>query len=708
MNLKDIPLKYSYETGKEDLLQDFYIPVLSCAKRYDRIAGFFSSTSLAIAARGLAGLISRKGKMRLVTCQKINKEDAEIIAQSVENVEAIISRNFISEFDMIEAGFVRDHIEALGWMLANGYLEIKIALVYDKGKLCSEDEIISKAIMHQKVGILYDDDFYAISFSGSNNESASGWVKNIEEFKVFKEWELGQVEYFKGDQFKFNEFWNNTKTGVKVIDLPTAVSNKLIEESKGFYLEKISLNLYREKKTKKKHEKQELKLFYYQEAAVCKWLENGKQLLLEMATGCGKTRTAIGCMNKILENNERCLFVVSCPQNTLARQWESDISGLTIKFDGKIFIDGSVPNWKTVLSKCVMQLKTGYYSNLIIFTTHQTCSSEFFIDVIKKLPDRIVRFLIGDEAHGLGANKSKKALINEYLYRLGLSATPQRWFDDAGSKIISDYFGSNSFKFNISDALSKLNPLTGKHFLVNYYYHPKFIALTEDELEQYSKLSEKIKKISTYKANDDSLQKTLEFMLFERANIEKNAENKYQMFEEILNEIENDIEDTIIFVSDEQLSRVMQMLGQRQISAHKFTQEESAKISDKYGGISEREFIIHKFKSKEYQVLVAIKCLDEGIDIPSAKRAIIMASSTNPREYIQRIGRVIRQADDKYQADIYDMILKPDVSSFLDDNMIELEKRIFRKEMDRVKDLSKNALNNAIVSKEIYKILGGI
>ncbi len=708
MNLKDIPLKYSYETGKEDLLQDFYIPVLSCAKRYDRIAGFFSSTSLAIAARGLAGLISRNGKMRLVTCQKINKEDAEIIAQSVENAEKIISRNFISEFDVIEDEFVRDHIEALGWMLANGYLEIKIALVYDKGKLCSEDEIISKSIMHQKVGILYDDDFYAISFSGSNNESASGWVKNIEEFKVFKEWELGQVQYFKGDQFKFNEFWNNTKVGVKVIDLPTAVSNKLIEESKGFYLEKISLNLYREKKTKKKHEKQELKLFYYQEAAVCKWLENGKQLLLEMATGCGKTRTAIGCMNIILENNERCLFVVSCPQNTLARQWESDISGLTVKFDGKVFIDGSVPNWKTVLSKSVIQLKTGYYSNLIIFTTHQTCSSEFFIDVIKKLPDRIVRFLVGDEAHGLGANKSKKALLNDYLYRLGLSATPQRWFDEAGSKTISDYFGSNSFEFTISDALSKLNPLTGKHFLVNYYYHPKFIALTEDELEQYSKLSEKIKKISTYKANDDSLQKTLEFMLFERANIEKNAENKYQMLEEILNKIENDIEDTIIFVSDEQLPRVMQMLGQRQISAHKFTQEESTKISDKYGGISEREFIIHKFKSKEYQVLVAIKCLDEGIDIPSAKRAIIMASSTNPREYIQRIGRVIRQADDKYQADIYDMILKPDVSSFLDDNMIELEKRIFRKEMDRVKDLSKNALNNAIVSKEIYKILGGI
>lgn len=708
MNLKDIPLKYSYETGKEDLLQDFYIPVLSCAKRYDRIAGFFSSTSLAISARGLAGLISRKGKMRLVTCQKINKEDAEIIAQSVENIEAIISRNFISEFEMIEDKFVRDHIEALGWMLANGYLEIKIALVYDKGKLCSEDEIISKAIMHQKVGILYDDDFYSISFSGSNNESASGWVKNIEEFKVFKEWELGQVEYFKGDQFKFNEFWNNTKAGVKVIDLPTAVSNKLIEESKGFYLEKISLNLYRDKNIKKKQEKQELKLFYYQEAAVCKWLENGKQLLLEMATGCGKTRTAIGCMNKILENNERCLFVVSCPQNTLARQWESDISGLIVKFDGKVFIDGSVPNWKTVLSKNVMQLKTGYYSNLIIFTTHQTCSSEFFIDVIKKLPDRIVRFLVGDEAHGLGANKSKKALINEYLYRLGLSATPKRWFDDAGSKIISDYFGSNSFEFTISDALSKLNPLTGKNFLVNYYYHPKFIALTEDELEQYSRLSEKIKKISTYKANDDNLQKTLEFMLFERANIEKNAEDKYQMLEEILNEIENDIEDTIIFVSDEQLSRVMKMLGQRQISAHKFTQEESTKTSDKYGGISEREFIIHKFKSKEYQVLVAIKCLDEGIDIPSAKRAIIMASSTNPREYIQRIGRVIRQADDKYQADIYDMILKPDVSTFLDGNMIELEKRIFRKEMDRVKDLSKNGLNNAIVSKEIYKILGGI
>lgn len=268
MNLKDIPLKYAYETGKGDLVQDFYIPVLSCAKRYDRIAGFFSSTSLAISAKGLAALIDSNGKMRLVTCQKLNHEDADMITKSVESVEEVLCRNFITEFSMIKSQFEKDHIEALGWMLANGYLEIKIALVYDKGKICTEDEIISKAIMHQKVGILYDDDFNAISFSGSNNESASGWTQNIEEFKVFKGWEPGQREYFKGDQTKFKEFWENKKDGVKVVSLPEAVADKLIEESKHFDVDKIALNRYRNQAPSKKKAKQELKLFYYQETTV--------------------------------------------------------------------------------------------------------------------------------------------------------------------------------------------------------------------------------------------------------------------------------------------------------------------------------------------------------------------------------------------------------------------------------------------------------
>lgn len=149
----------------------------------------------------------------------------------------------------------------------------------------------------------------------------------------------------------------------------------------------------------------------------------------------------------------------------------------------------------------------------------------------------------------------------------------------------------------------------------------------------------------------------------------------------------------------------MKILASRNITATPYTQQQGSKPSEKYGGRSEREYIIECFKRQKYQVLVAIKCLDEGIDIPSAKRAIVMASSINPREYVQRIGRIIRQAPQKNQADIYDMIIKPDTANLNNDKMRQLELCIFKKEMDRVLDLSKNALDNVTVCNTVYSIL---
>lgn len=709
VNFRNLPLKLSYESGKQDLINDFYVPVLSRAKRYDRIAGFFSSTSLAIAARGMAGLIKRNGTMRLITCQKLSLEDSKMIEKSIIDVESIIADNFINETKNITDQFEKDHIKALGWMLANGYLEIKIALVYDKNRMCTSDEIDKRSIMHQKVGLIYDEDLNAISFSGSNNESASGWLNNIEEFKVFKNWESGQREYFKSDQKKFEEFWTNTRDGVKIVDLPKAVMEHLIEISEDFNIERIALNKYISTSSEE-NKKSELNLFFYQKDAVHMWLENNKKLMFEMATGCGKTRTAIGCIKEVIADTKTSVIIVSCPQNTLALQWKKEIDNFNVNIDKSIIIDGTIPKWKDLLTKNISQLTTGYYKNLMIYTTHQTSSSEYFIDIMKNVSNRLNRFFIGDEAHGLGAGKTKNALLENYNYRLGLSATPRRWFDEKGTENLINFFGKKTFEFTIEDALSTINSLTGKSFLVNFYYHPNFVSLTDDELFNYYKLSDRIKKMSNKKEPDEEYIKKLEFLLFERANIEKNAENKYEEFETILDEIglKEQIQDTIIFVSDEQIDKVMKILGKRRIKSHKFTQSEGTKKMERYGNITEREYIIKLFKEGEYQVLVAIKCLDEGIDIPSAKRAIIMASSTNPREYIQRIGRIIRQADQKFEADIYDLIIKPDTSYFVDEQFVELERRIFKKEMDRVKDLSKNALNNAIVSKKVFDILGGI
>lgn len=694
---KDLPLKVAYDSGAQDILWDFYIPVLSKASKYDRIAGFFSSSTLALTAKGFGSFLNNDGKMRLVTCPQLSSNDLQMLETVSNNIDEILTKNFINEYSQIESQFQKDHVQALGWMLAHEKLEIKIAVVKKNGKVCSREQIEQMGIMHQKVGILYDDEDNVISFSGSNNESASGWRGNTEEFKVFKSWTSAN-EYVQEDIRKFESFWYGSRPDVEVMDIPEAIKKQLIIESKDFKEDLLSISHYYPEKDKK--EKQKLQLFYYQNAAVDKWEQNSRSLLLQMATGCGKTRTAIACMNNALNDTNKLLVVIACPQATLASQWKNDIASLELIEHQEIEINGTVHNWEGRLTGAISKLGAGFFENLVVYVTHDTCSSDKFINIINGSNSKITKFLIGDEVHGLGAQKRKKALLECYKYRLGLSATPQRWFDDVGSDLIVNYFGNDSFEFSIHDALININPYTGKTFLVNFTYEPRFVSLTEIELQEYKKLTDKIKKIGNM--DNEETKVFLEMMRFQRANIEKNAENKYQRLEQILDEIGPAIDNTIIFVSPQQIDEVMKILSNRHIRAAKFTEKQSTVPSVELGGKSEREYIIDLFKEKKYKVLVAIKCLDEGIDIPSADTAIVMASSTNPREYVQRIGRIIRQARGKYHANIYDLIIEPACDAFSDGILKELEIRIFKKEMDRVLDLSSNALNSGRIINLVY------
>ena len=701
-NFSNLPLKISYDSGTDDILRDFYIPVLSTANRYDRIAGFFSSSTLAIAARGMEAFIANGGIMRLVTCPRLSSSDVAALKGSTDNLDAVIYKNFITSYENISDKFELDHVKALGWMIANNLLTIKIAVVRNNCGVCNSDEIERLGIMHQKVGILYDQAGNVLSFSGSNNESASGWMANTEEFKVFCSWQ-GALPYIESDRQRFDSFWDGKRLDVEVKDIPDAIKEKLIVESRDFKPEYIATKKYFSMQVDVKKKKQKLQLFYYQQDAVDMWQKNNRLLLLQMATGTGKTRTAIGCIEKALKDTKPLLIVIACPQVTLADQWKRDIDSLDIDIMHTIMLNGNVKNWHIMFNREMLRLKLGQYKHLVVYTTHQICSSKKFLDVITAEKfNKIMKFLIGDEVHGMGADKTKKGLIEEYTYRLGLSATPQRWFDDAGSKLIEEYFGNKSFEFTIHDALTEINPVTKKNFLVKFDYEPCFVFLTDDEIEEYKKLTEKIIKSKRY-MDDENVY--LQMLRFKRADIEKNAVVKYDELERILNDIGDGINNTIIFVSDAQIDNVIKILGKRGISATKFTQEQGTSPLVKYGGISERDFIISKFKSQEYQVLVAIKCLDEGIDIPSADTAIIMASSTNPREYVQRIGRIIRQAPGKYSARIYDMILEPDYYRLGDEKLAAIERHIFEKEMVRVKDLSQDAANSVTVLTKVYDVL---
>lgn len=706
MSFKTIEIKSSYETGEDNLVESFYIPVLKNAVSYDRIAGFFSSSSLAIAARGIAGLVKNNGKIRLIACPRLNKDDIDVLKNLPENLEYYLENLFIRELGEIEDKFERDHIWALGWLLANNMLEIKIALVYNNKKLSTYNEIERNGIFHQKVGILKDSEGNEISFSGSINESASGWLNNIEEFKVFKEWILGQNEYFESDKNKFEDFWNNKRKNVTIVQLPQAVKDKLIEYGDKFELENLIVEKYR-KYLELKYKKNQLNLFFYQENAIKKWKKNNRRLLFQMATGTGKTRTAIGCIDDVLKLHKKLVVIVSCPQGTLSLQWKNEIEKLEFIFDYSIIADGTNRKWGNQFKEQALKISVGGIDNLIVYTTHKTGSQDKFAKLVNIINREVPILFIGDEAHGLGAFKAKSGLLDRYTYRVGLSATPSRWFDEVGSQIIQEYFGDDCFEFTIADALETINPLTGKPFLVNYNYYPEFIELSDEEIEKYENLSNKIIRLSQCQSKKEEYKKIFESLMFQRANIIKNAEDKIDKLIDIISEIK-DIKDTIIFVTNEQIDMVMEILQLRKIRAHKLTQQEGTIPQKQYFGKSERQYIIEKFKQGKYQVLVAIKCLDEGIDIPSASTAIIMGSSSNPREFIQRIGRVIRQAEGKNRANIYDSVVYPSVDRIHNQELLKFEKKIFEKEMLRVRDIGSNAINNAEIFDITENILRGL
>lgn len=674
MSYKDLQIKTSYETtaNRAQLLEEFYIPILENTKQYFRIAGFFSSSSLAVAAKGIEGLIKNNGIMRLLISPRLSEQDVRVL-QAYQSDDLPETLSFFQQLNFEDfANF--DNLQALAWLLANKKLEIRI--VVDKN---SQD-----CIFHQKIGIGYDLDGNMISFSGSINETAQAWLNNIEEFKTFKSWEPGQLDYLISDLKKFNEYWNGEREDVATVyTIPQSIANKIIQVAPR---DINDLSIMKRYKHEKNDGKNEISLFAHQHAAVNMWKDNDMQLLMEMATGTGKTRTAIGCMLELLNKISNLLVIVATPQNTLSRQWKRDIEDeLKIIFDYSKIIDGNNAKWKKDLEICLLDLNSNMINNAIIYTTHNTLSDSKFIHIINETQGSTKIMLVCDEVHAIGSEHQQLALLDSYQYRVGLSATPKRMFDEHGTEIIREYFGNKAFEFTIKDALGTINPLTGKPFLNQFYYHPVFIDLTDEEREKYTKLSKEIAVIASAEEVD---QERLNMLLIRRANILKNAENKMIMAETLLCELNSKerIQDTIVFATDKQVDPLLKMLASHAISRCKITEEESTTKKIGSQGNTEREEFIDQFRKREIQVLIGIKCLDEGIDIKTARIAILMASSTNPREYVQRIGRVIRPYKNKAFSHIYDFIVCPKGGG-------DADLKILQKEAYRAIQIAENAIN---------------
>ena len=687
LGLKDIDLKTVYDSNFTDVVEEFFVPVLTEIKKYDRMTGFFTSSSLSVVVEGLVEFIKNGGKMRIVTSPRLSEEDAKAIEESISDqyvVEEIITSCI--ERELTPEEIKKDGTQALGWMLANGFLEMRLVLLTDgEGHVLNSAE--ADGMFHNKVGILRDEENIVV-FSGSINETSAGLKKNIEEFNVFCDWKPGHNDFINPRIENFEKYWELGSHDRKLtVSLPDAVKNHWIKYVPAEFDE---LNICKDIKTILRN---------YQLKAIDSWLSNGKRGIFNMATGTGKTLTATHAVKKFIESEppNKLIIVVAVPLQHLAPQWEETIKATFDSTERELnFVSAydSSSKWIPILEEQIHHLKIGVINTVVVLTTYVTLSSGKIQEAIEKSKAKIL--LIGDEVHNAGAKNYSRGLSARFDYRLGLSATPERYFDDEGSKKILDYFGSVVFEFSLERAIKE-------GYLVPYYYYPLFVSLDSSELEEYGKYSEKIAKLAGITADREltvAEEKNLEHLRIQRSRIVKRAKSKIELFRMELPNWEKNgfIDHTIVYCSDGSddddqkfTEQIIMETNRRKIPTRRFTSCESR---------TERSEILKLFDREELKALIAIKCLDEGVDVPSTKTAIIMASTGNPREYVQRRGRVLRTYPGKTHADIFDFIVVPGEPS---GNFINYEVNIFEKEYERFLEFSRCSLNPNDNLNEIEK-----
>ena len=684
MSFKDINLHGSYDSGfgDFDVINEFYAPVLEQSLKYDRVAGYFSSKVFASAARGISGFVRNGGKMRLITSHAFTPTDTQSFQQYLEGgafAEELIG-DFISsysEFGNLANTIAKSHIAATCWMLREGYLEIKVVVPNSADLTSISPEEFDK--FHPKFGMFYDSDSNIIAFSGSVNETLLAWKRNVENFDVYQSWVPGETKWIDPKIARFEKLWNSDFHGNwRTIDLPSAVRDKIVSEyAPEDFPDEIA-------ESPRKIGK---KLRNYQNDALNSWVNSNRHGILEMATGTGKTRTAKACIDSTLELGS-LLSIVIVPYQHIGDQWAKELEEYS-----PFSVSG---NWRKKLAELHSQVSLGRRRDLTLVVVKNTASNSDFTTAISNMANEFDNILlVGDEVHWLGAQAFRNSLLPEANFRLGLSATPERYFDESGSDYLLEYFGGTVFELSIGEAL-KIVDESGNPILCPYDYHPQLVSLNDVELLEYRDWSAKIGKYKGMRDNYD-VEKLLSDAYNRRAAIAKSAESKIPAVRELLKQLPKPLKQCLIYCADSsQLSEVAVILHELKIDSQQITGDESTVASPRWNGMNEREFIIDNFAKGELGVLLAIRCLDEGVDIPSAETGIILASSGNIKEFIQRRGRLMRPYQDKAKAVIYDFCVLPqnDHDPIADTSLVQVE-------LKRIETFADDALNK----DEVYALI---
>ncbi len=695
MGLADIQLHSILETSSKNLERDFFFPALSNSIFYDRGVGYFTSGWIRNNIDGIEKFIENGGKARWIISPNLQADDIEafVLGEEAKRSE-LIYHALLGEIVRAKQEQRIDTFSKLAWLIADEVISFKIAI--PRCKL--------GGMFHAKFGVFTDIENNRIAFTGSYNDTANA-DNNYESIMVVKSWITDQSSLVQAHLKEFERIWMGDDPNIAVHPIPEGVLKVLNDNrsmDRPYSIEKRKTNLL---KNQFSNHMKDFSLFDYQKQALEAWSANNYCGILEMATGTGKTRTAIAGIYKAINDRKIDVVIISSPQHTILQQWVDAVRQFNLPFNKVIIADGTNSRWLPEMQNSLINIRLKVINSLIVFTLHPTARTQKFSDCIEDFGKGYSYLFIGDEVHGLGADQSKAALLKVYQNRLGLSATPKRWFDEAGTKELYEYFCDTVYEFSIKDALYTINPLTGCTFLTKYRYIPIPVYLNEEEQENYQILTKRIIFAMTRK-DDENSKELITNLLIKRANIVKSAANKVEQLDKLIQLDQIKLSHTIVYCSPSQVQPCMEILRKHGLTFHKFTEKEGTKAERKFGGLSERAHIIELFKRGSIKVLIGIKALDEGIDIPNAENAILLSSSTNPREYIQRIGRVIRYHKDKTKAIIYDFIVFPDLHN-PDPAVSDLERSIFKKELVRILEIAGNADNSAEALIQINNLAGG-
>ncbi len=691
-------------------------------KTFNLLLGYFSSSAINLLSVGFATFISKGGKMKMVINHLLSSKDKETIEKA--NQESI--NKVFDLTDVVSLGRVLDEydthfFECLAYLIAEKRIEIKVI----KPK-------IGKGIAHYKSGV-FSDGQDAVGYKASCNFTLYGLSENLEELEAFLSWENGRSNKLIKKQLKLIDDYFTEKDEdveyVSVNEIEVVLKDKfgkkdinelLVQEE---HLLKKKQSLVSNPKLKKTI----AKLFSdietirrtprfpyaegpreYQVNAYNSWVANNYKGMFAMATGTGKTITSLNCLLNEYKKTGIYRAIITVPTTALVEQWKKECAKFNFK---NIITVSSKENWDKNLAffnTASKLIDTSY----IVIVTYASLPRPKFQSYFTQLPKDTI--LIADETHNLGSQGLLRLLPSIHLEkRIGLSATPHRKFDETGNQAIQEFFNDEPpyiVSYSMEEAL-KIG------WLCNYTYYPHIVKLTDQEMEKYKELSLQLLRMGLFDRETGSFRSTpeIEKKLLERKRIIHKAANKLEAFKAILKSefdkrknlkytlvyvpegIESNFDETDFSVETEDENKLI-----NEYTKAVSQTDDSVMVKQFTANSTNREEILKNFEQSNIHVLTSMKCLDEGVDVPRSELAIFCASTGNPRQFIQRRGRVLRLNKDKIHATIHDLVVVPEVS---DESTFEMEKGLVKKELERVVDFANLAMNKTDTYETLKNIL---